>query len=91
MCRTRFGLFEDRTLEDHRDAILIDDESSGSIDGAEEMPDGSGMNVSSTTRDAKRKSSSAKRRGKKKKISARELSFSVDRATSAVEEVALPM
>lgn len=50
---------------------------------------GVGVNVSSTINDSKMKSSSEKRCGKKKKIFACELSFSVDCATSATEEVAV--
>ncbi|XP_022851998.1 uncharacterized protein LOC111373662 [Olea europaea var. sylvestris] len=87
LCRTGFGLFEDSALEDTRDAIPVDEESSGSSDEAEQMVGGSRFNVSDTTSGGKRKSSDATRRGKKKKSSARELSFSVDRATSATEEV----
>lgn len=47
------------------------------------------MNVSNTISRGERKSSSAKRRGKKKKNSARELSFLVDRTTIATEKVAV--
>ncbi|XP_022871912.1 uncharacterized protein LOC111391009 [Olea europaea var. sylvestris] len=36
LCRTGFGLFEDSALEDNQDAILVDEESSGSSDEAEQ-------------------------------------------------------
>lgn len=84
LCRTRFGLFKDSVLEDHRDAISIDGETSGSDDKVDETNDSSGVNVSNTTSSSERKSSS----GKKKKIFARELSFLVDHATSAAKKVA---
>ncbi|XP_022873358.1 uncharacterized protein LOC111392284 isoform X1 [Olea europaea var. sylvestris] len=87
LCRTGFSLNEDSVLEDNRDAIPVDDESSGSSDEAEQMGVRACYNVSSTTDSNKRKSSSEQRRGRKKKMSAHELSFSVVRATSATEEV----
>ncbi|XP_022855762.1 uncharacterized protein LOC111376981 isoform X2 [Olea europaea var. sylvestris] len=89
LCKTGFCLFEDSVLEDNMDVIPIDGESSGSCDEMDKANVGVGINVSSTTSGRKRKSSSAKQRGKKKKISARELLFSIDRATSAGEKVAV--
>lgn len=86
--RRGFSLYEDSALQDTRDAIPIDGESGGSSDEAKQAEVGDRVNVLSTTIDGKSKSSSGQRRCMKKKMSACELSFLVDRATSAAEKVA---
>ncbi|XP_022871667.1 uncharacterized protein LOC111390790 [Olea europaea var. sylvestris] len=86
LCRTGFKCFEDSAPEDHRDVILVEGEGSGSSDKG----DGNGsksMSISRPKSGDKRKSSTSKQRGKKKHVSTRKLSFSIDRANSVDEVV----
>lgn len=87
LCKTWFDMFEDSALEDHQDALPVDEEGSGSSDEGDKGRDKSSVNVSNAQSSEKRKSSTQKRKGKKKNVSARELSFSVNRANSAAEDV----
>lgn len=87
-CKKGLAVFEDHLASDHLDIVSADGEGSASSDEGEGTTGTASMSTSNARNGDKRKSSTKGRKGKQKKISARELSYSVDRATSATEEVA---
>lgn len=65
-------------VEDYRDAILVNGKSSDSSDQVDDENGKSKMNISNARSDENRKLSTKEQKGKKKKISALELLFSID-------------
>ncbi|CAA2965467.1 Hypothetical predicted protein [Olea europaea subsp. europaea] len=88
-CHTGFAMFEDSAYEEHRDEIPVDVESSGSSDeGGVAAPRSVAMDESGPHSGDKRKAVGKRSKEKKKKFSSRDVSYSVDRATSASEKIA---
>ncbi|XP_022863854.1 uncharacterized protein LOC111383899 [Olea europaea var. sylvestris] len=88
-CRTGFAMFEDSAHEDHRDEITVDVESSGlSNEGGVAAPCSTARDESGPHSGDKRKAAEKRSKEKRKKISSRDVSYFVDRATSASEKIA---
>ncbi|CAA3023438.1 Hypothetical predicted protein [Olea europaea subsp. europaea] len=88
-CRIGFAMFEDSAHEDHRDEIPVDVESSGSCDeGSVAIPRLTARDESGLHSGDKRKAARKRSKEKRKKFSSRDVSYSVDRATSASEKIA---
>ncbi|CAA2981183.1 Hypothetical predicted protein [Olea europaea subsp. europaea] len=87
-CRTGFTMFKDSGHEDHCDEIPVDVKSSGSSDeGSVATPSFVTTDESGPHSEDKRKAS-GKRMKEKKKFSSRDMSYSMDHATSASEKIA---
>ncbi|CAA3012757.1 Hypothetical predicted protein [Olea europaea subsp. europaea] len=88
-CRTGFAMFEDSANEDHRDEVSVNVESSSSSDeGRDAAPRSSARDESGPHSGDKRKAAGKQAKEKRKKFSSRDVSYLVDRATSASEKVA---
>ncbi|CAA2933678.1 Hypothetical predicted protein [Olea europaea subsp. europaea] len=87
-CRTGLAMFEDSAHEDHRNKIPVDVESSSSSDeGGVAAPPSTAMDESGRHSGDKRKAAGKRSKVKKKKFSSRDVSYSVDRATSVSEKI----
>ncbi|CAA2971800.1 Hypothetical predicted protein [Olea europaea subsp. europaea] len=88
-CRTGFAMFKDSGHEDHCDEIPIDVKSSGSSDeDSVAAPSFVTTDESSRHSEDKRKASGKRTKEKKKKFLSRDMSYSMDRATTASEKIA---
>lgn len=86
--RTGFAMFEDSANDDTRNATPMCEESSDSNDEGDKFDRlASSMDVSGCISGKKCRFGGSKSKGKRTKISAKELSYSVDRATTASEKV----
>lgn len=89
LCKTGFAMFDDSGYDDMEDSVPAEEESSASSDDAEPWDKTAMSMEGSRPRSGdKRKSVVEKIKGKRKKNSSSNLSYSVDRATSASERVA---
>ncbi|CAA2992363.1 Hypothetical predicted protein [Olea europaea subsp. europaea] len=88
-CRTGFAMFEDSAHEDHRDKIPVDVESSSlSDEGGVAVPHSAAMDESGPHSGDKRKATEKRSKEKRKKFSSWDVSYSLDRATSASKKIA---
>lgn len=89
MCWTGFAMFEDSGYEDLLDTHPDTEENSGSSDeGDKTCRDATSIDVSRPRSGDKCRSGSKITKEKRSKIRARDLSYSVNRATSASQQVA---
>lgn len=88
LCRIGFAMFEDSANDDTRDTMPMYDESSGSSDEGNKLEGStSSMDFSNRRSGENCRSGSSKSKEKRTKISAKELSYSIERATIVSEKV----